>query len=366
MNTLGLTGKKPSRLIVHAINIHQGGGQSLLSSIIETLPCSGLVVLLLDSRLPLPSGIPCNTEIQSISPTIMQRLTAEKWLAEHTRTEDIVLCFGNLPPLFKLRGHTLVFVQNRYLVDDIQLLGFPLKVRLRLAVERFWFSRRKSNADEFIVQTATMKRLLGTVTEGKAPIHVLPFVAEPKGYTRTVQQSNKPKECDCDFLYVASGEPHKNHCRLIEAWCLLAADGVFPSLCLTLDEARFHELHEKISSLEKKHRLRIINAGEVSHSEALKLYKKAGAFIYPSTFESFGLPLIEARQAGLPVLASELDYVRDVLDPEQTFDPESSASIARAVKRFLGTIERPLPLLNAGDFLKIIWEHGRSNDTTQY
>ncbi len=366
MNTLGLTGEKPARLIVHAINIHQGGGQSLLRSIIETLPCSGLVVLLLDSRLSLPAGILINTEIQRISPTIMQRLKAEKWLAEHTGTEDIVLCFGNLPPLFKLRGHTLVFVQNRYLVDDMQLHGFPFKVRLRLAAERFWFSRRKSNADEFIVQTATMKRLLETVTEGKAPIHILPFVAEPKGYTRTVQQSKEPKECGCDFLYVASGEPHKNHRKLIEAWCLLADEGLFPSLCLTLNEARFHELHKKISMLEKSYRLRIINTGEVSHSEALKLYQKAGAFIYPSTFESFGLPLIEARQAGLPVLASELDYVRDILDPEQTFDPESSASIARAVKRFLGTSEHPLPLLNAGDFLKIIWEHGRNNDTIQH
>jgi hypothetical protein len=61
--------------------------------------------------------------------------------------------------------------------------------------------------------------------------------------------------------------------------------------------------------------------------------------------------LIEARQANLPVLASELDFVRDVLDPEQTFDPESSISIARAVKRFMGVNEQPLPLLDAARFL---------------
>jgi len=43
--------------------------------------------------------------------------------------------------------------------------------------------------------------------------------------------------------------------------------------------------------------------------------------------------------------------VRDVLDPEQTFDPESPISIARAVKRFMGIDEHALPLLDAKSFL---------------
>ena len=53
----------------------------------------------------------------------------------------------------------------------------------------------------------------------------------------------------------------------------------------------------------------------------------------------------------MPVLASEMDYVRDVLDPEQTFDPISVTSIARAIKRFMGVFEQPLPLQNATEFL---------------
>ena len=65
-------------------------------------------------------------------------------------------------------------------------------------------------------------------------------------------------------------------------------------------------------------------------------------------------PLIEAKQAGLPILASELDYVRDVLDPDQTFDPNSDISIARAVKRYLGIAEEPLPLQDANGFLDYI------------
>ena len=78
------------------------------------------------------------------------------------------------------------------------------------------------------------------------------------------------------------------------------------------------------------------------------------ALIYPSTLESFGLPLIEARDAGLPILASELDYVRDTVDPEESFDPHSPISVARAVKRFLGIQEQRLAITDAKAFLQNI------------
>ena len=339
------------KLYIHATNIHQGGGKSLLWSIIESLPSSGLTVLILDSRMPLPNGIPGSTQIIKISPSILKRVSAERWLARHVQPQDVVLCFGSLPPLFKLRGHSVVFMQNRYLIDDIKLNEFPLKVRLRLTMERLWLSNYMSNACEFVVQTPTMKKLLEIRTQGRMPVRTLPFVADPSGYARSVTKPKVQEESNYNFVYVASGEPHKNHRRLIEAWCLLAEEGLFPSLCLTLDEAYFPSLCNWLAEMCKQHVINVVNMGNLSHSEVLAIYKKAGALIYPSTLESFGLPLIEARQAGLPVLASELDYVRDVLSPEQTFDPKSSVSIARAVKRFIGVREQALPLLDAHNFI---------------
>jgi len=56
----------------------------------------------------------------------------------------------------------------------------------------------------------------------------------------------------------------------------------------------------------------------------------------------------------LSVLAAELDYVRDVLDPEQTFDPDSAVSIVRAVKRHLGVVETPLKIVDATSFLDML------------
>lgn len=339
---------------MHASNVHQGGGKSLLIALLAAVPGNVKSLAQLDSRMTLPASSPENLTIKFVVPSIWQRFRAEWWLAQNAQPQDTILCFGNLPPLFKLRGHVVVFVQNRYLIDDVKLDGFSLKTRLRLRVERLWLLRRMANVDEFVVQTPSMKRLLDVLTQGKIPVSVLPFMANHDGYFRRVQLLEKKKEKDFDFLYVASGEPHKNHRQLIEAWCLLAKQGLFPSLKLTLDEVHFAALCSWIEQRVEQYQLNVENAGSLLHSQVKELYGRAGALIYPSTFESFGLPLIEARQAGLPVLASELDYVRDVLDPEQTFDPESAASIARAVKRFMGIEEQPLPLQDAAGFMRHI------------
>ncbi len=342
------------RLFIHATNVHQGGGRALLDALLRALPGSSGALALLDSRMPLPDGMPEGMQVRRVKPSVIERFKAERWLTESVRSGDTVLCFGNLPPLFKLRGRVVVFLQNRYLINDVRLDDFPLKIRVRLAMERLWLFARMANADELVVQTPTMKRLLEARTQGRVPVRILPFMAECNGYTRNAPQEQAQRRESCDFLYVASGEPYKNHLRLIEAWGLLAEEGLFPSLRLTLDEASFRTLCREIEEMRQRYGLKVANMGVLSHGDVLALYKNVDALIYPSAFESFGLPLIEARQAGLPVLAPELDYVRDVLDPEQTFDPESPVSIARAVKRFMGMEERPLPLMDAKKFIEHI------------
>jgi glycosyltransferase involved in cell wall biosynthesis len=349
------------RLIVHATNISQGGGRSLLSALLDALPSDLEILAQLDSRMMLPADIPENLKIRFVEPSILQRLLAEWWLAKNVKSGDLVICFGSLTPLFKLRGHTTVFVQNRYLIEKKRLVGFPLKTRLRLSFERVWLALTASNADEFIVQSPAMKTafLLSGCVE-KQPVHVRPFVRVSDGYRRAM---NHQKECHVekkyDFIYVASGEPHKNHRQLVEAWCLLAEQNLFPSLCLTLDENVSAELCAWIDEQKNSYGLKLKNVGFLPHDQVLELYSQAQALIYPSRFEAFGLPLIEASQAGLPVLSAELDYVRDVLDPEQTFDPDSPVSIARAVKRYLGVEEPSLQLSDAKNFLHLLLQKSR-------
>ncbi len=340
-------------IFIHACNVHQGGGGTLLTALLNELPNQLNIVLSADRRMVLPEKLPENIRVKRVKSSITQRLLVENWLRRNVGSEDIVLCFGNLPPLFKLKGLVFGFVQNRYLIDNESLNGFPIKTQLRLSVERFWLSVWMKNVDEFLVQTPAMKNLLDRRTTHATPVKILPFIENARGCSRTLS-CHAETEKEFDFFYVASGEPHKNHRQLINAWCLLAEENIFPSLNLTLDSAQCPELCHWLETRIKDYRLNVNNLGSLKHQQVKQFFQRSTALIYPSTFESFGLPLIEARQAGLAVLASERDYVRDILDPEQVFDPNSAVSIARAVKRYLGIEEPALALQNASGFMKYI------------
>ena len=336
-------------LIIHAPNVHTGGGKALLAALLSGLPGDLEVILQLDTRFSYKSD---QYRIYRVSPTIVDRLNAEWRLSRLSGKDTLIICFGNLPPLFCCRGKVVVFVQNRYFVDKKPLGGFPLLVRFRLILERFWFRLRSSCVSQFVVQTPSMLTLLKERLSPKVPVKVLPLT-ENKIFSFKQDLQKIPENKKYDFLYVASGEPHKNHQRLLDAWCLLAKENIFPTLCLTLND-KFEQLIKLIDELKAKHHINVLNV-QLSDSEQLEqLFFDSRALIFPSLFESFGIPLIEAQSIDMPILASERDFVRDLVDPVQTFDPESAISIARAVKRFLEITESRLELIDSKAFISAI------------
>jgi len=334
------------KLFIHAPNVHHGGGRALLLNLLGALREGDRCSLILDERLEGIPALAAGSVVARVAPNIGGRLAAELRLRELASASDRVLCFGNLPPLFRLPAEVLVYLQNRYLVTPLPTAGLPARVRLRLALERLWLRGRLGNADILIVQTPSMqrevRRRLGRDTV------IMPFadcarVPEDPPRIRRVPARR--------FLYVATGEPHKNHERLIEAWSLLAAEGLFPELLLTLPQPLPPRLSLAIERAMQAGGVRIRNLGSLSPEALRQAYSDADALIFPSIMESFGLPLLEARAAGLPVLASERDYVRDLMTPDEAFDPDSAVSIARAVRRFMKRPDGPIAVPGAGTFV---------------
>lgn len=337
-------------LIIHAPNVHQGGGKALLLSLLTAARNQVDVKTLLDERLQLPDALIEGITSIRVRRSSFGRLAGEWKLRGLAGEGDIVVCFGNLPPLFKLKSKVIVFLQNRYLVDKVSLTKWPLLVKMRILAERIWLKQRVKHAHRVLVQTPSMQRQAKAFLGRQA--EVTPFFGHAGNYNQGQAGKSIANTTAYDFVYVASGEPHKNHLRLIETWKILAAEGLFPSLCLTVPEQQYPEVVDYIKRSSTEYGLRIGNVNASSTPEIEALYQKSRAVLYPSMLESFGLPLIEAREAGLPIIASELDYVRDVVDPHETFDPRSPVSIARAVKRYLGVLERPLAVMTADHFVK--------------
>lgn len=331
-------------LIVHAPNVHLGGGRTLLLSLLNAVPARDSIALL-DARLDT-SGVTTDVVLERFSPTLLGRWRAERRILQLGQPGDTVLCFGNLPPLFRNKGRVAVFLQNRYLFGPRNLRAFTLWDRWRIGLERLWFSQRLDIATMLVyVQTASMAGEL--LRETGVEARVFPFIS-----TETSSESGQIETPEFDFIYVASGEPHKNHHQLIDAWKVLAEQGSFPTLCLTLEPKRHAALLEHLRHAGERHGLRITNVGLVANADMVRYYKRSRALIYPSTLESFGLPLIEASQLGLPILASELDFVRDVVTPAETFNPNSPVSIARAVSRFLRQDQALQPMYSSTAFVR--------------
>jgi len=333
----------PKRLFLHAPNIHVGGGLSLLQAFYGAAE-SSIDFEQLDVRAKANLK-PGRAERHWVRPTLFSRLAAEWRLRTRVKADDVVLCFHGLVPLFPLKGRVTVFLQNRILVSSDSLKSYPIKTRLRLWGERLMLRSFARRIEKFVVQTPSMAEQVREFLGEENSVVVCPFVLADIGVAQA------PVEKIYDFVYVASAEPHKNHLKLLGAWCLLAEQGLRPSLALTvpLDIS----LSIKIQELKRTCALNVFNLGQLSPGEVGALYDQSSALIYPSITESLGLPLIEANSRKLPIIAAELDYVRDIVEPVQTFDPASCMSIARAVKRHLGS-DQPMQAIHRPEVF--LWE----------
>src|SRR5215213_8016876 len=120
------------------------------------------------------------------------------------------------------------------------------------------------------------------------------------------------------LLYPASPWPHKNHARLLEAFTLVRRER--PELRLVLTGSGHGVLPDGVESV-----------GYVTQDELASLYRRASALVFPSLYEGFGQPPLEAMACGCPVACSDLPPLREVCgDAAVYFDPEDPEAIAAA------------------------------------
>ena len=124
------------------------------------------------------------------------------------------------------------------------------------------------------------------------------------------------------LLYPARKWPHKNHALLFEAFALLRERRPRLELALTSYEG---PVPEGARSL-----------GRVSREELVGLYRNAAALVFPSLYEGFGQPPLEAMACGCPVACSNATSLPEVVgDAARLFDPTSVEDLVAAVEEVL-------------------------------
>lgn len=318
------------KYLIQSNNIHSGGGETLLDSLLKELDQHTYVFI--DERKKVISS---SFYVEKVKPNLLNRFYSEYKMKKLSSIHTNNLIFTNLPPIFKLKGKTVLFIQNVKLLHFGNDKNYGFKVLSRLYLERLWLRFFIKNVDRIIVQSSTVKSQLQSVFGCELDIRVTPFAPSLNLFFRGGNNINDLKSGVLKkFLYVASGEPHKNHKKLIEAWIILAKKGFYPFLSLTLDTDRSKDLIHYLTDCKNQYNLNIENLGWLLQSEIAATYTEYDCLVFPSKMESFGIPLIEARTCSIDIIASELDYVRELVDPEETFNPDSEVSIARAICRY--------------------------------
>src|SRR6187397_1707069 len=183
----------------------------------------------------------------------------------------------------------------------------------RRSFRRLAYDRAARSAAAVIVTSEFVRgRARDALDLDPARIHVVPLAID-HGVYRPGDEEREPI-----ILYPARGWPHKNHARLFKAFQMLRETR--PQLRLILTGGgleRLEPLPEGVESL-----------GEIPASQLASLYRRAACLVYPSLYEGFGLPPLEAMACGCPVIVSRAASLPEVCGDAAIYcDPTNPADI---------------------------------------
>ncbi|AHY06538.1 glycosyltransferase family 4 protein [Serratia plymuthica] len=162
-------------------------------------------------------------------------------------------------------------------------------------------------------------------------------------FKRTVRSDeNKPY-----FLAVSSPNFHKNFHGMLKAFELLG-DKYNISLKIIGKTATSFSKQDFSSLINKTEKIEFM--GRVDDKDMIKLYQNALAFVFPSFYEGFGIPPLEAQSCGCPVISSNMASMPEVLrDSALYFDPYNEQDIASAMEKIILDEKLRSELISRGD-----------------
>lgn len=142
------------------------------------------------------------------------------------------------------------------------------------------------------------------------------------------------------LLFVGNPKPHKNLDRVIQAYARALEIGTFdgPLVCVGDRTAAQFKLRQRAEQLGIADRVRLL--GHVAQEALPALYQGASLFLYPTLYEGFGLPVVEAMASGTPVLTSNTSALKEIGSGcAHLVDPLDTERMAKAIARIMGDDE---------------------------
>lgn len=306
-------------IAIHAVNVNTGGALVLLNELLKNISNQGIII---DVYIHVKFDVEKLYRHEKINVIKKHYLLTSLFF---TRNYSRILFFGNLPPFIKCKN-SFLYIHNAYLVDSYEkdfnlgVLGRVKNTLLKCHIKLF-----KGNVSSIACQTQLMQDKFNKYY--KCKILILPFYKSIKKEMLNIKY---------DFCFVGLPSAHKNHGFLLNCLLELSRLKVPCRVALTVPkEFRYHDILEKIKKINESETIHIDNHGFISYESVVGIYNCSNSLIFPSSLESFGLPLIEAAMLDMPIFAPDLSYVNDVVDNCHYIDIGSVSETVGVMQSYL-------------------------------
>lgn len=250
-------------------------------------------------------------------------------------------------------------------IHDLTLLFYPDTAKktsfLKKSAFKYVMKKTCQDAEKIIVDAEnTKKDILKVFKINPEKIKVIYLAADDKIFAE-VNKDNIEKikqqyaistfrHATPVLLYVGQFRPHKNIPSLISAFNILRKEMDCKLVILGKPDPKHQRFFDLLN--ESEYKKDIILPGFVSNEELASWYKIADLFVFPSLYEGFGLPGLEAMAAGTPVVASNTSSLPEVYQNAAIyFDPLKPEDIAGKIKEILGDDKLRQELISKGKLL---------------
>lgn len=231
---------------------------------------------------------------------------------------------GNPPLEFLLGRQPLVMTVHGFAPIHLSgweyfrsIKGVLLSKKFAAEKRRGWQTRKDKVAALIAVSNFTKQEALGFTQ-----VHEQKIVVCQHGVNEEFVPSS-PHSMEDYFLHISNNEPRKNVDRIVDAFRSVKKDKTI-QLKLKLPESQ-GERYRRVEGVS-------LLQGFMTTEELVRLYQHARGFVFPSLYEGFGMPILEAMACGCPVITSTVSACPEVAGQVALLvDPRNTAEIASAM-----------------------------------
>ena len=258
---------------------------------------------------------------------VIRRLALVMWAAIHQGDVNHIAGDVNFLGLLMRRSRTMLTILDSATMQ--RLSGWR-----RWLYHLFWLRLPMWHAALVVAISAKTLR----ETAQHVPAHASKLIVIPCCVPRGLRRRAREFDQASPRLLVVGTKPNKNLPRIIQAVAGLP--------CTLVVVGRMTPEHLKDA---ERNRVRVENHVELDDAMLALQYENADALIFVSTYEGFGMPILEAQQIGRPVVASGRSPMKEVAGAGACLvDPESVEEIAGAIRRVVGDSDYRAALVRAG------------------